>query len=130
MQITNSYRSPWHTEKPLVRGDDFHSSMAPSMHMDLYYILMKLNTNGSMNLCIYCQNAKISHCTQITKTLKCMSFLNTLSWSCILNKETSYSLFLINVFSYEKRLTPPIVHLSISYKLWYELTFLLSMFFH
>lgn len=87
MQITSSCCSPWHTGKPLVKGDDFHSLIAPSRHVAVYYILMKLNTNWYINLCSYCQNAKISHHTQITKTLKCTSFLNAVSRSCILNKE-------------------------------------------
>lgn len=56
-----------------------------------FYVLT--NTNTYMNLCIYCQNTKISHCTEITKTLKCMWFQNIISQPCTLNKQWGFYLF-------------------------------------
>lgn len=52
---------PWYPGKPLVRGDDFHSPIAPFMNVVFYKNLIKLSRNGYMNPCIFafCQNAKI-----------------------------------------------------------------------
>lgn len=75
-----------------------------------------------MNLCICCQNAKISHCSLITKT-----FLSTLSWSCTLEKDIL--LISSNNKLFSLGLSLPTVHLIIPHKLWYEPTLLLLIFF-
>lgn len=56
-----------------------------------FYVLT--NTNTYMSLCIYCQNTKISHRIEITNTLKCMLFQNTISQPCTLNKQWGFYLF-------------------------------------
>lgn len=95
--------------------------MAPSMHMALYPILMKGNTNRYIILCIYCQNEKTPLSTPLLKTR--VWFLNNVNHSCTLNKEI-FVLFLYIFF-----LGTTTVHRTASYILWQKLKLWLSPFF-